>query len=148
MPQHSEEKFEGNAVQSADVSNTADRREAIVEQFLTVQAQEAEVKLRELQVREAEIACQKEDQIHNKEIAEKSISAQLEDARLKQNYFLEVNRSRFWLVIVITVVFLAFLLASMFMGKEAFVGRLFDTLIGALGGFAISKVLESKKKDN
>lgn len=148
MSQRSEEVIDGNVVQAAEVSNTQDKREAIVEQFLTVQAQEAEVKLRELQVREAEILCQKEDQLHNKEIAEKSILAQLEDAKLKQTYFLEVNRSRFWLVIVITVVVLAFLLASMFMGKEAFVGRLFDTLIGALGGFAIGKVLESKKKDN
>lgn len=121
-----------------------------INRFLEVQSAEIEVKLREFEVKHAEIACQKEDQQHNKEIAMQSIAAQLEDQKLKQKAFLSANNNQFWLIVIGIIAVTAFLIYAMSVGKESFAAKIFDLAIGAIGGFAAGKFSESsrKKSDN
>lgn len=114
----------------------------LIEQFLEVQNREIQLKSQELDVKRDELA-------HNKEIAKDSIAAQLEDSKIKADYFSKTNLRKSVLLGMCIVGLLGFLAYSMHTGQTDFAERVLDILIGAAGGFFVGKFISfSSDKDD
>ena len=113
----------------------------LVEQFLDIQNKEIQVKAQELDIKKAELA-------HNQEIAKESIAAQLEDSRIKADYFSKEGRRKAILIGICVVGGLGFLLYSMHTGKTDFAERVLDILVGAAGGFFIGRFTKNNLSNN
>lgn len=123
-------------------------KEEFIGEFIALQEKEIEFKTEELKIRKEESAFRSAELKHNQAIAEKSISAQLEDSKLKQSYFLTANLRKSVLIGIAMLSVLGFLIFSMVNNNTDFAARLFDIIVGGLGGFAAGKGLSKKTESN
>lgn len=118
----------------------SEKKEELLGKLIDHQGNELKVREQEIGIQKDEVALKREEQAHQKELAEQSIKAQLEDAKLKQSYFLAANKRQALVIISVVVAVLAFLITSMMMNKENFAERIFDIVMGGAAGFAIAYI--------
>ena len=123
-------------------------KEEFIGEFIHLQHKELEFKTEELKIRQEEAAFKSAELQHNQVIAEKSIDAQLEDSKLKQDYFVKANLRKSILIGISILSILSFLIFAMVNENTDFAARLFDMLVGCVGGFAASKGLSKKSESN
>lgn len=117
-----------------------------IDRFMELRSKEMEVKRDEVELEKNSLNIKAAEIESNHKLGEKSIHAQLEDSKLKQEYFLTTNRRGIVLAGFVSLLVFAFLLASMYMGETSFAEQIFHIVIGAIGGFFAGR--GTKEKSN
>lgn len=113
---------------------------AVIREFLHVQKQELEVRSKEADLARLELE-------HNKDLGHKSIDAQLEDSKLKFQYFSGQQEKRFIVTLVSVVLFALFMFYAMYSGNTDFAHDVLKLAIGAFAGYFVGKSQKSPPND-
>lgn len=116
----------------------------LIEKFLSLQQQE-------LQLRTEELAISAQQEANNRTIAEASIAAQLEDRNNERSHRERRTKQYFIGASILTVIVLAFIGFSLYLGKEAFVVKAMEIIgtfvAGFIGGFGFKSSRPPKRTD-
>lgn len=116
----------------------------LIDKFLNLQQQE-------LQIRTEELAISAQQDANNKAIAEKSISANLQDRENERSHRERRIKQYFIGSSFITIIILAFIGFSLYLGKEAFVVKSMEIigtfLAGFLGGYGFKSSKTNQSTD-
>lgn len=94
---------------------------------------------KELDTRKQEIECNKHESDNNRAVAEQSIKAQLEDNKVRAEYFNKKDSRKTKLMGGCLISVLTFLLLSMYMGQTDFAYDIVKIIVGAVAGYFIGK---------
>jgi hypothetical protein len=97
---------------------------AVQEQRISLELKQADITIRELD--------------HNQKIADKTIEAQANDRKDERSHQREVHRDRLVFAGIMGALLVAFVLAALYMNKEALVIDVIKVLVGFLGGWGAS----------
>ncbi|MEI7782971.1 MAG: hypothetical protein WCK08_01195 [Betaproteobacteria bacterium] len=96
-----------------------------------------------LEMKQAEIALWELD--HNQRIADKSIQAQAEDLRDERDAEKTMHRHRLIFASAMAALLLSFVLAALWMDKDAMVLDVIKVVIGFIGGWGGSLAWQSRR---
>lgn len=91
-----------------------------------------------LELKQTDIALRELD--HNQKIADKSIEAQAEDRKDERRMRGRMHTQTLMFAGVVTALALAFVLAALWMGKEAIVLDVLKVVMGFVGGWGASNI--------
>lgn len=111
-----------------------------LQRFLAVQEQRLA-----LEIKQADLAIREID--HNQKIADKSIEAQAEDRKDERRLRKSMQMHRLVFAGIITVIALAFVIAALWMGKDAIILDVLKIIMGFVGGWGASAIWRSQKPD-
>lgn len=114
--------------------------EETLRELLAVQRQKLEVDLKQ-----AEIANRQQDQ--NMKLADKTISAQLEDRKDARTKQIQKDRNTYVFIGAVIGLILLFSVYALSVGKEAIVLDLVKLIVGFAGGFGFGWYKRSKKQN-
>lgn len=103
---------------------TVQRMLAVQEQKIQLELKQAEVNLREID--------------HNQKIADKSIEAQANDRKDERQVAKAMHMHRLIFAGIVTALLIGFVLAALFMDKEAIVLDVLKVVVGFVGGWGAS----------
>ena len=131
-----------------NLPETTTLKSEVVEKLLEVQSKEIDLRAQEVEIRGKELEVQKSEIAHNQDIAKESISAQLEDSKLKQEFFLKANLRKTILTGIVIVGAFGFLFYAMHNDQTTFAERVVDLIVGAIGCYFAGKATSKKENNN
>lgn len=105
---------------------------AVQEQKLALDLKQADISLRELD--------------HNQKLADKSIEAQAEDRKDERMVNKTMHLHTLFFAAFVSALAIAFILAALYMGKDALVLDLVKVIFGFAGGWGVSTAMQNRKK--
>lgn len=115
--------------------------EATIQRMLSVQEQKLA-----LELKQTEISLRELD--HNQKIADKSIEAQAEDRKDERRLSKAMHSQNLIFAGVIVVIVVIFILAALWLNKDALVLDIIKVILGFAGGWGASIAWSSRKQGN
>ena len=140
---------ENNQLSVPDPSSSPENQEGIssslFKEFLDNQSKELELKSNELNLK-------KQEDEHSFQFAQQALSAQIEDRKEQRGFHLKTRKLVYIFATIVSVLFIAFLVFTLAMGKDQITMELIKAVIfiatGSVGGYAIGKLRRPSEEDS
>ena len=107
---------------------------------------------KELELKSSEIDLKRQEDEHSFKFAQQALAAQLGDRKEQRNFYLKSRKSGYVFATIIGVLFIAFLVFALAIGKDQVALEIIKAIIflatGSAGGYAIGKLRRTTEEDS